>query len=74
MGATALPEKLVEELHTAPRRKRKKDKSSKDKSKGVRLIFLFRGKHMLSTSFSDPKKKKEKKDKKDKKKDKREIS
>ncbi|CAG5090304.1 Oidioi.mRNA.OKI2018_I69.PAR.g12547.t1.cds [Oikopleura dioica] len=33
VGATALPEKLVEELHTAPRRKRKKDKSSKDKSK-----------------------------------------
>jgi len=34
MGASALPDKLVEELHTAPRRKRKKEKSVKDKTKG----------------------------------------
>ncbi|CBY43649.1 unnamed protein product [Oikopleura dioica] len=33
MGASALPDKLVEELHTAPRRKRKKEKSVKDKTK-----------------------------------------
>ena len=42
MGASALPEKLIEELHTAPRRKRKKDKSNKEKSKGTTQLIISR--------------------------------
>ena len=68
MGASALPDKLVEELHTAPRRKRKKEKSVKDKTKGE-----CPQKGIKINLFLDPKRKKDKKDKKDKKKDKKEL-